>query len=102
VVLRSQTASFLPIMTSFAGITYSEAPGTSAMELEILHSIVAREEYVIRLKQKCSQLRGKFNAEVSDILDLVRVASMQVVEAVVRWREQQVPLITCMVSYSLN
>ena len=60
------------------------------LEIDILKAIVAREEYVSRLKSQCSSLKGKFNTLVSDTLDLLRIATIEVCEAIVRWREHQV------------
>ena len=56
-------------------------------ELEVLKAILNREGYINRLTRSSRSVNKKFKPEVADILDLVRAASLDVIEAIVRWRE---------------
>jgi len=76
------------------GLTYSTEPSGSALEgqaeLEVLKAILNREGYLGRLENAAKKVGRKFKPEVADILDFVRAASIDVVEAVVQWREVKV------------
>jgi hypothetical protein len=76
------------------GLTFSAEPyGNPAeglAELEVLKAILNREGYLSRLANSARSISRKFKPEVADILDLVRAASLDVVEAVVRWRDAKV------------
>lgn len=73
------------------GVTFSREPTSSAeeskCELDVLKAVLNREGYLNRLEKAVRTINKKFKPEVSDILDLVRAASTEVVECVVRWRE---------------
>lgn len=73
------------------GITFSIEPKGNAAEgdaeLEVLKCILCREGYLKRLMSSAKTVGKKFKPEVADILDLVRAASVDLVEAIVRWRE---------------
>eukprot|EP00605_Chrysophyceae_sp_TOSAG23-4_P000095 GSChrysophyteH1.ASY1.ANO1.100.1 assembled CDS len=56
-------------------------------ELEVLKAILNREGYLNRLQRSARTVNKKFKPEVADILDLVRAATLDVVECIVRWRE---------------
>lgn len=62
-------------------------------EIEVLKAIIAREEYISRLRQQCKQLKGKFHPQISDTLDLLRQATVEVCDAIIQWREQQVGIL---------
>jgi hypothetical protein len=77
-----------------SGVTMSSEPrgnaAESQAELEILKSILNRESYLTRLHKAVKKVERKFNPEIADILDLVRIASVEVVEAIGKWREIKV------------
>ena len=76
------------------GMTYSAEPIGSAeeglAELEVLKSILNREGYLERLANSARTVSRKFKPEIADILDLVRAATLDVVEAIVKWRNAKV------------
>lgn len=99
-ILRSQTTP-LPLTTSLHGITYSNNNITSessqssrrneylakeAIEIEIVKCIVLRDEYISKLRIICKHLKGKFNSEISHILDLIRATTVDVTEHILHWR----------------
>ena len=73
------------------GVTFSVEPSGSAeeskCELDILKAVLNREGYLHRLEKAVRTINKKFKPEVSDILDLVRAASTEVIECIVLWRE---------------
>jgi hypothetical protein len=77
-----------------SGITMSveDQSGTKdgLAELEVLKAILNREGYLSRLKQVARTVGKKFKGEVADVLDLVRAASLDVVDMIIRWREIKV------------
>lgn len=77
-----------------SGVTISSEPrgnaAESQAELEILKCILNREGYLTRLQKAVKKVERKFNPEIADILDLVRIASVEVVEAICKWREIKV------------
>jgi len=81
------------------GLTFSiESRGSAAegqAELEVLKVILNREGYLSRLEQSIKKIGRKFKPEIADILDFIRAASIDVVEAIIRWREAKV-------SYHIN
>eukprot|EP01035_Chromulina_nebulosa_P032760 gene32760-43785_t len=75
-----------------SGITFSiesiEKEATvGALEFEVLKNILNRESYLNRLIGVSKSVGRKYKPEVTDILDLIRASSMDVVEAIVKWRE---------------
>jgi hypothetical protein len=76
------------------GITVSvEEKGDTkdgSAELEVLKAILNREGYLNRLKQVARTVGKKFKPEVGDVLDLVRAATLDVIDMIVRWREVKV------------
>lgn len=76
-----------------SGLTYSaEIRGETEegfAELEVLKSILNREEYLNRLATASRALGKVFDPAVADLLDLVRVASLDTVEKILRWRESK-------------
>lgn len=79
-----------------SGITISveETPGSKdgIAELEVLKAILNREGYLNRLKQVARTIGKKFKPEVADVIDLVRAATLDVIDMIVRWREVKVRL----------
>lgn len=74
-----------------ATITYGEqeTPGSSSsLELDVLKAVLLRENYVKRLFDAFKS--NSFNLEhLVDIMDMLRIASVEVVEAIVLWRKHQ-------------
>lgn len=82
----------------FAGSVSSKTGGVSfqttdaadpAHELDVIKSILLREGYLKRLSalaRKQASDGGAVRPELVDMLDLIRVATVEVVEAVVKWR----------------
>ncbi len=77
-----------------AGITFSSEPRGNAAEgqaeLEVLKSILSREGYLTRLFKVVRKVEKKFKPEIADILDLVRVSTVEVVNAIQKWRSIKV------------
>jgi hypothetical protein len=73
-----------------SGVTYSSEPRGNAAEgqaeLEILKAILCREGYLTRLFKCVRKVEKKFKPEVADILDLVRVSTVDVIDAIEKWR----------------
>lgn len=65
----------------------------SELEFAVLKCILNREGYLTRLASVAKSVGRKFKSEVADILDLVRASSLDVVDAIVRWREAKVSLV---------
>lgn len=80
-----------------SGITFSEEDDSQTpegkAELEVLRAILNREGYLVRLQRVVRTIGKKFKAEAADILDLLRAASIDVVENIVKWREIKVRLV---------
>lgn len=62
----------------------------SESELEVLKTIILREGYLTRLWKIIQKLEKKFKPEIADLLDLIRMASVDVVEAISEWRKVKV------------
>jgi len=60
------------------------------LEFEVLKTILNREGYLNRLLAVSKSVGRKFKPEVADIIDLIRASSLDVVDAIVRWREAKV------------
>ena len=75
--------------TSFNQSIEKEAT-VGALEFEVLKTILNRESYLNRLVGVSKAVGRKYKPEVTDILDLIRASSMDVVEAIVKWREAKV------------
>jgi hypothetical protein len=71
------------------GITMSHEASSAegAAELNVLKAILNREGYLNRVAKSARTVHKKFKPEISDILDLIRAASLDVCESVVKWRE---------------
>lgn len=77
-----------------AGITFSVEPSHGVNEgqeeFDVLKVILNREGYLNRLEQVTSTIGKRFKPEVADVLDLVRAASLDVIDMILRWREAKV------------
>jgi hypothetical protein len=86
-----------------SGLTFSAEPvgrpEEGMAELEVLKAIINREGYLARLIQSVRGISKKFKPEVADILDFVRAASLDVVEAIVRWRDVKVSASSYLYAY---
>ena len=78
------------------GVTISSEPSGNAAEgqaeLEVLKAILNREGYLVRLYKTVRTIQRKFKPEIADIIDLVRNATIDVVEAIEKWRNIKVCL----------
>jgi hypothetical protein len=74
-----------------SGITFSSEKENeeeaSAAELQVLRSILLRESYLEKLQQVVRTVGRKFKPEVADALDLVRSATVDVIEMIEKWRK---------------
>jgi hypothetical protein len=72
------------------GLTFSsetvDGSPAAVSEFEVLRAILQREQYLQRLQQLVRTISKKFKPEVADCLDLIRLATLEVVECIVRWR----------------
>eukprot|EP01031_Cornospumella_fuschlensis_P041406 gene41406-50524_t len=74
------------------GLTFSveENPNQAAStEYEVLKAIVAREQYLVKLQLAVRTVGKTFKPEVADAMDLVRMASLDVIERIQVWRESK-------------
>ena len=82
-----------------SGVTISAEPSGNAAEgqaeLEILKAILNREGYLVRLYKVVRTIQKKFKPEIADIIDLVRTATVDVVEAIEKWRSIKVCVVSC-------
>lgn len=53
----------------------------------MLKAVMGREAYLERLQRQAKGMTKRFQDEVADTLDLLRLSSVEVVEAIVAWRE---------------
>lgn len=86
-----------PLQHSFYSqktITISAEPSgnviESETELEVLKTILTREGYLTRLLKIVKKIEKKFKPEIADILDMIRISSVNVIEAIVAWRAVKV------------
>ena len=56
------------------------------IELDLVKAILNRESYLARLKDVVVTTSKKFKPETADVLDLVRAATLDVVDSIVKWR----------------
>ena len=56
-------------------------------QFEAIKSIVLREEYLQRLKVLVKRLTDRFLPEISDVMDLLRHATVEVIQKIVLWRK---------------
>jgi hypothetical protein len=93
--LRATAADFdVPftgsVSSATGGVSFQTAEAADpAQELEVIKAILLREGYLKRLQslaRKQANEGGAVRPDLVDLLDLMRVASVEVVEAVVKWR----------------
>lgn len=70
---------------TFSAETAAATPAAQA-EYDVLRAILQRENYLQRLHGTVRTVGRRFKPEVADCLDLVRAASLEVVDCVGRWR----------------
>lgn len=73
---------------SFADDQYDASE--SAAELEVLKSIISREGYLNRLINVTKTVKRKFKPELCDLIDFVRACTLDVVNAIEKWKKLQV------------
>jgi hypothetical protein len=61
-----------------------------AVQVGVTKAILNREGYLNRLFQCVKTVNKKFKVEVAVLLDLVRAASLDVIECIISWREAKV------------
>ena len=81
------THSFASDEPSFAESNSSTEE--SACELEVIKAIMNREGYLSRLQSVARSVKKKIKPELPDLIDFVRAASLDVVQAIVKWRESK-------------
>lgn len=68
---------------------------SSSAEVEVAKAILLREEYIARVKANIRRQGAKFGKDqgsfddLTSLLDLVRSATVDVVEAIEHWRKQE-------------
>ena len=60
-------------------------------ELHVIKAILLREDYLRRLKKLAVHSKGQMLPGFVDFVDIIRLASVEVVEAIVMWRKQLQP-----------
>jgi hypothetical protein len=75
--------------TGVSGSTYG-TDSEGSLEVDALKCIINREAYISRLQKETRTIKKKLKAEIPDIIDLTRAASVDVVHAIVKWREAKV------------
>ena len=81
-----------PDNTSGMTISTETPDDKSAMqaEYEVLRSILCRENYLERLHQVARTIGKKFKSDIADILDMVRAATLDVIDNILKWRKVKV------------
>jgi hypothetical protein len=59
-------------------------------EFEVIKHILLRERYLKRLHAACSRTKDRMTPEVVRFLDLLRIATVECVEAIDLWEQAQV------------
>ncbi|CAK4810797.1 unnamed protein product [Aphanomyces euteiches] len=72
-------------------ITYeADMPGNGGMELDVLKAIILREDYISRLAELSrSESPYAVVGSMANTLDLIRLTTVEVVEAIATWRKRQ-------------
>lgn len=79
------------VATATGGITFQKLPTADpANELEVLKTILLREGYLQRILQMTQRPNFTVNSEIVDLIDLTRLCTVEVVEAIVKWRRGMV------------
>ena len=78
---------------TMAGLSFSvEQKGETTeglAELEVLKSILNREGYLSRLFNVTQKMGKHFDAEVADMIDFIRTATIDTIEKIVLWRNSK-------------
>ena len=76
------------------------------IEIDLVKAILNRESYLGRLKDVVVTTSKKFKPETADVLDLVRAATLDVVDCIVKWRnakeDHSVPYVWDGINYLLR
>ena len=77
------------IDNSGTGKTFSTEtdPNEGVAELEVLKAILNREGYLEKLRKSVQTIGKKMKPEVVDIMDYVRTATLDVIDAILKWRQ---------------
>ena len=70
-----------------AGKNANVASLTDLADLDVVRAILARESYLERLYSLVKTISKKVKPEFADVLELVRASTLDVVGAIVKWRE---------------
>ena len=75
------------VATPSGGITFARVQSADPVqEMEVLKTILLREGYLQRLKVMADAPNFAVTSEVVDLLDLLRLCTVEVVEAIMKWR----------------
>jgi len=77
------------IDNSGTGKTFSieTDPNEGLAELEVLKAILNREGYLEKLRKSVQTIGKKMKPEVIDVMDYVRTATLDVIDAILKWRQ---------------
>ena len=77
------------IDNSGTGKTFSTEtdPNEGIAELEVLKAILNREGYLEKLRKSAQTVGKKMKPEVIDVMDYVRTATLDVIDAILKWRQ---------------
>ena len=60
------------------------------LEFEVIKLVLLRERYLERLRRKLDRLSGKIDVAIIGLFDVLRDASVEVVETIHTWERTQV------------
>jgi len=85
------------VATPSGGITFSRVQSADpAQEMEVLKTILLREGYLQRIRQMTDQTNFAVTSELVDLLDLLRLCTVEVVESIMKWRRGLVRVAHCL------
>jgi len=94
-----QTDSISCTSTKNGGITYSVSPShenfihqktkSSESEIYVLKCILLREKYLQKLKSLGENPNVNLNTELENLLDVIRISTVEVIEAISSWRKKK-------------
>ncbi|KAF0721660.1 hypothetical protein AaE_010022 [Aphanomyces astaci] len=90
-VVTTELTQWDPPPAHRGNITFeSDMPGNGGMELEVLKAIILREDYLTRLLDM-SKRESQYTlvGSMANTLDLIRLTTVEVVEAIAAWRKLQ-------------
>ena len=109
-----QTAAFQTTTITYSGELAWEGKGKAIpapnssddIEIDLVKSILNRESYLLRLRDVVVTTSKKFKPETADVLDLVRAATLDVVDCIAKWRnakdDHSVPYVWDGINYLLR